>query len=65
MHCSTEQLETSTDNVTRIPLLPSNCPFEFKQLQFPIRLSFDNSGQGENKSHEPDSLLIHIGVVSQ
>lgn len=26
--------------IPRIPLLPSDCPFEFKRLQFPVHLCF-------------------------
>ena len=36
--------------IPRIPLIPSNMPFEFKRLQFPIRLSFAmtiNKSQGQ------------------
>ncbi|GBN98488.1 hypothetical protein AVEN_186288-1 [Araneus ventricosus] len=27
-------------SIPRIPLIPSNMPFEFKRLQFPVRLAF-------------------------
>ena len=36
--------------IPRIPLIPSNVPFEFKRLQFPVRLSFAmsiNKSQGQ------------------
>jgi ATP-dependent DNA helicase PIF1 len=36
--------------IPRIPLIPSNTPFEFKRLQFPVRLSFAmsiNKSQGQ------------------
>ena len=37
--------------ITRIPLRPSNMPFDFKRLQFPVRLSFAmtiNKAQGQS-----------------
>jgi ATP-dependent DNA helicase PIF1 len=36
--------------IPRIPLLPSDCPFEFRRLQFPVALSFAmsiNKSQGQ------------------
>ena len=37
--------------IPRIPLIPSDCPFEFKRLQFPIKLCFAmtiNKAQGQS-----------------
>ena len=37
--------------IPRIPLIPSDLPFEFKRLQFPVRLSFAmsiNKSQGQS-----------------
>ena len=36
--------------IPRIPIIPSNIPFQFKRLQFPVRLSFAmsiNKSQGQ------------------
>jgi ATP-dependent DNA helicase PIF1 len=37
--------------IPRIPLIPSDTPFEFKRLQFPVRLAFAmsiNKAQGQS-----------------
>ena len=37
--------------IPRIPLIPNDMPFEFKRLQFPVRLSFAmsiNKAQGQS-----------------
>ncbi|GBM13354.1 hypothetical protein AVEN_159773-1 [Araneus ventricosus] len=37
--------------IPRIPLIPSDTPFKFKQLQFPVRLAFAitiNKAQGQS-----------------
>jgi len=36
--------------ILRIPMIPTDMPFEFKRLQFPVRLSFAmsiNKAQGQ------------------
>ena len=52
--------------IPRIPLIPSDVPFQFKRLQFPIRISFAmsiNKSQGQTLAvaglHLEDSCFSH------
>ncbi|XP_064647485.1 uncharacterized protein LOC135500168 [Lineus longissimus] len=47
---ATGEYEGSTVLIPRIPLIPSDCPFQFRRLQFPVTLSFAmtvNKAQGQ------------------
>ena len=49
--------------IPRIPMIPTDLPFQFKRLQFPIRLAFAitiNKAQGQSLKKLPIILLRNI-----
>jgi hypothetical protein len=49
--------------IQRIPLIPSNMPFDFKRLQYPVRLAFAMTiivGPG----YQPGCIILRVGNLA-
>lgn len=62
MQTNVIEAEILTGCVPRIPMIPQDCPYEFKRVQLPIRLCFAmtiNKSQGQtlNQLHHEEFYL--------
>jgi hypothetical protein len=62
----TGQGEGETVFIPRIPLIPTDLPFNFKRLQFPVRLAFAitiNKSQGQYIKYCGMDLRYHVSLT--